>query len=135
MHHLTVATGGAGLHEITAGVTQWVQASGIEAGLLTVYIHHTSASVVIQENADSSVCRDLEAFFSRVAPQSRTLYTHNSEGPDDMPAHIRAALTATQVAIPVRDGRPDLGTWQGIFVFEHRTRPRTRRVSLYLAGD
>ena len=103
--------------------------------MLTVFIQHTSASLLIQENADPDVIRDLRDFFSRIAPEDDGLYTHTVEGPDDMPAHIRAALTSTQLSIPVTDGRAALGTWQGLYVFEHRARAHTRRIVLHLIGE
>ena len=121
---LMVETTGQGLYEITARVQAWVAAENIREGLLTLYLHHTSASLLIQENADADVLHDLNDFFRRVVPEDMRHYRHTQEGPDDMPAHIRAALTTTQLAIPVEDGRPDLGRWQGIFVFEHRGSPK-----------
>jgi len=117
---LTVSTRGKGFYEITDEVARWLSGAGLNEGLLTVFIRHTSASLTIQENADPDVVRDLETFFSKIAPEDDSLYRHTSEGPDDMPAHIRAALTATQLSIPVSGGRMVLGTWQGIYVFEHR---------------
>jgi secondary thiamine-phosphate synthase enzyme len=132
---LTVETGAQGLSEITAEVAGWLGRQGISTGLLTVYIRHTSASLVIQENADPSVLRDLEVFFKAVAPEGPGLYAHSTEGPDDMPAHIRSALTQTSLSIPVTGGQMVLGTWQGIFVFEHRTRPHRRQIVLHLAGE
>jgi secondary thiamine-phosphate synthase enzyme len=134
-HHLIVATAGAGLVDVTAEVAGFVRQAGIAAGLLTVFIQHTSASLVIQENADSDVLADLEAFFRRLVREDPALYRHAAEGPDDMPAHIRAALTQTQLSIPVADGRMALGTWQGIYVFEHRARPHRRRLVLHLLGE
>ena len=133
-HEIAVTTPGQGLHEITREVAGWVAGQGVRDGLLTLFIRHTSASLTIQENADPDVVRDLNDFFRRVVPEDPRLYRHTSEGPDDMPAHIRAALTQTHLAIPVGDGRLALGTWQGIYVFEHRTRPHRRRVSLHLIG-
>jgi secondary thiamine-phosphate synthase enzyme len=132
---LMVETDGQGLYEITAKVQAWVAAQNIRHGLLTLYLHHTSASLLIQENADPDVLHDLNDFFRRVVPEDVRFYRHNQEGSDDMPAHIRAALTTTQLAIPVEDGRPDLGRWQGIFVFEHRSSPKERRLTLHLMGD
>jgi secondary thiamine-phosphate synthase enzyme len=132
---LSIDTPGQGLTEITSEVSQWVLGQGILTGLLTVYIRHTSASLVIQENADPSVMRDLETFFKKLAPEDPALYTHTTEGPDDMPAHIKGALTETSLSIPVTNGRMVLGTWQGIFVFEHRTRPHRREVVLHLTGE
>ena len=132
---ITVATRGKGLYEFTSEVENWVASSGIRQGLLTVFIQHTSASLLIQENADPDVIRDLCDFFSRIAPEDDKLYTHTVEGPDDMPAHIRAAVTSTQLSIPVTDGRAALGTWQGLYVFEHRARAHTRRIVLHLIGE
>ncbi len=132
---ITVAGRGPGLHEITAPICEWTQAQGIAAGLLTIFCRHTSASLIIQENADGDVRRDLEAFFAKLVPEDPALYRHTTEGPDDMPAHIKGALTATSLAIPVAGGRPVLGTWQGIYLFEHRTRPHRRQVVLHLIGD
>jgi secondary thiamine-phosphate synthase enzyme len=133
--HLMLRTGGQRLYEITDRVGWWVAAQGIGAGLLTVYLHHTSASLLIQENADPEVLSDLNDFFRRIVPEDRRHYRHTQEGPDDMPAHIRAALTTTHLSIPVAGGRPDLGRWQGIFLFEHRTRPHERRITLHLIGE
>lgn len=127
-------TAGRGLFEITDEVVRWTAAQGIATGLLTLFLRHTSASLLIQENADPDVRRDLEAFFARLAPEDPRLYAHRTEGPDDMPAHIRAALTQTSLAIPVRDGWPALGTWQGVYLWEHRTRPHEREVLLHLVG-
>jgi secondary thiamine-phosphate synthase enzyme len=124
----------AGLSEITQDIRSFVAESGIEQGLLTLFCRHTSASLVIQENAAPAARRDLEAFFERIAPRS-TIYEHDDEGPDDMPAHLRSALTATQLSIPVRDGRPVLGTWQGIYLFEHRESPPEREIALHLVGE
>ncbi len=135
-HHLvTVATPGAGLVEVTAEIAAFVRGSGMEAGLLTVFIQHTSASLVIQENADPDVLADLDSFFRRLVREDPALYRHGAEGPDDMPAHIRAALTQTQLSIPVADGRTALGTWQGVYVFEHRARPHRRRLLFHLMGE
>ncbi len=131
---LSFETQGQGLYEITRDVTPWLAAQSASEGLLTVFIQHTSASLTIQENADPAVLRDLQEFFTELVPEDRA-YHHRSEGPDDMPAHIRAALTQTHLAIPVLSGRLGLGTWQGIFLFEHRTRPHTRHIVLHLAGD
>lgn len=128
------ATDGRGLYEITPAVTAWLEAQGIATGLLTLFLRHTSASLLIQENADPDVARDLDAFFTRTVPDDPALYRHRAEGADDMPAHIRAALTATQLSIPVQAGRLALGTWQGIYVFEHRYRPHRRRIALHLIG-
>lgn len=123
-----------GLHEITQKVRGFVEHSGIREGLLTLYCRHTSASLVIQENAAPAARRDLEAYFERIAPEDGR-YEHDDEGPDDMPAHLRSALTATQLSIPVKDGRPLLGTWQGIFLFEHRRNTPEREIALHLVGE
>jgi secondary thiamine-phosphate synthase enzyme len=132
---LLVETKGQRLHEITRKVQSWVAAQGIGQGLLTLFVHHTSASLLIQENADPRVQDDLNGFFRRLVSEDRSLYSHNEEGPDDMPAHIRAALTTTQLSIPVTAGRADLGRWQGVFLYEHRTRGRERRITLHLLGE
>ena len=132
---ITVGTRGQGLHEVTAEIADWVSRQDIGTGLLTVFCRHTSASLTIQENADTDVQRDLEAFFKRLVKEDPSLYRHTTEGPDDMPAHIRSALTDVSLAIPVSGGRLGLGTWQGIYLFEHRTRPQERRLILHLAGD
>ena len=134
-HQITVPTNGKGLYEITAPVLEWLVRAPIETGLLTVFIRHTSASLTIQENADPDVTRDLEAYFSRLAPENDSLYRHTAEGPDDMPAHVRSALTSTQLSIPIVDGRAVLGTWQGIYVFEHRRRAHRRSVALHVIGE
>lgn len=123
-----------GLHEISGEVARWVAGCGIRDGLLTLFCRHSSASLLIQENAAPAARRDLEAYFERLAPEGGP-YEHDDEGPDDMPAHLRAALTQTQLAIPVQDGRMMLGTWQGIFLFEHRREPPARQVVLHLAGE
>jgi len=132
---LDVATPGRGLVEITREVTQWVGGTGIADGLLTLFIRHTSASLLVQENADPQVRRDLERFFARLVPDGDPLFEHQSEGPDDMPAHVRSALTQTQLALPLIDGRLALGNWQGIYVYEHRRRAHTRQVALHLIGE
>ena len=132
---LFLTTDGQRLYAITDRVESWVATQEIREGLLTVYLHHTSASLLIQENADPDVLRDLNDFFRRIVPEDTRHYRHTQEGPDDMPAHIRAALTTTHLSIPVTGGRPDLGRWQGIFLFEHRTRPHERRITLHLIGD
>jgi len=133
-HTLNTDTDGPGLYEITAPVVNWCQQQAVTDGLLTLFIQHTSASLTIQENADPDVCRDLQDFFTRIAPQNGP-YRHTCEGPDDMPAHIRTALTQTQLAIPLREGRLALGTWQGIYVFEHRDHRHRRRVAVHLMGE
>lgn len=139
---LTQATGtlevrapAPGLHEMTEEVSSWLDSQRIGDGLLTLFCTHTSASLVIQENAARAARNDLERFFERIAPEDPSLYTHNDEGPDDMPAHIRSALTQTQLSIPVQGGRMALGTWQGIFLFEHRRSPPARRIALTLLGE
>jgi len=124
-----------GLQEITDAVSGWLHSQRIGDGLLTIFCAHTSASLVIQENAAAAARRDLEQFFEGIAPEDPALYTHNDEGPDDMPAHIRSALTNTQLTIPVQGGRMVLGTWQGIFLFEHRREPPTRRIALHVVGE
>ncbi len=123
-----------GLNEVTQEVVAVVGRAGVRTGLCTVFIRHTSASLVIQENAAPSAARDLETFMTRLAPDGDARYTHTSEGPDDMPAHIRAAVTKTSESIPVVDGRLALGTWQGLLVFEHRSRPHTRRLVVHVSG-
>ena len=132
---LSVSAHRQGLHEITAAVESWVREQGFNAGLLTIFCRHTSASLLIQENAASAARRDLETFFNRIAPEDPSLYTHNDEGPDDMPAHLRTALTATQLSIPIAEGRIALGTWQGIYLFEHRRAPSPRQIALHLVGE
>jgi len=132
---LEVSTKGKGLYEISDQVVGWVRETGLKTGLLTVFIQHTSASLTIQENADPDVIQDLNDHFNRLAPEDNKLYRHTVEGPDDMPAHIRTALTGTQLSIPVMDGRPALGTWQGIYVFEHRRAPHRRKIVLHLLGE
>jgi secondary thiamine-phosphate synthase enzyme len=131
---ITVETAGPGLTHVTRPVTRWVGEQGIRDGLLTLFIRHTSASLLIQENADPDVLTDLRDFFARVAPRTGA-YQHHDEGDDDMPAHIKASLTQTQLSIPLSGGRLDLGTWQGIYVFEHRDRPHRREVVLHLLGE
>jgi secondary thiamine-phosphate synthase enzyme len=132
---LILTTDGQRLYEITDRVRSWVAAQDIAAGLLTLYLHHTSASLLIQENAAAEVRADLETFFERIAPEEPGRYTHDDEGPDDMPAHLRTALTPVQLSIPVIEGRLALGTWQGIYLFEHRARPHERQIALHLLGS
>ena len=132
---LAVDTRGRGLHEITRQIADWAGRSGLRHGLLTVFIRHTSASLLIQENADPSVQRDLERFFARLVPDGDRLFEHDAEGPDDMPAHVRSALTATQLSVPLLDGALALGTWQGIYLYEHRRRDHRRQVVLHLIGE
>jgi secondary thiamine-phosphate synthase enzyme len=136
-HHTTLAfeTRGRGLLEVTRNVHAWVSGSGIRNGLLTLFIRHTSASLLVQENADPEVRADLDRFFARLVPDGDRLFEHRDEGPDDMPAHVRAALTAVQLSIPVDSGRMVLGTWQGIYLWEHRLRPHRREIAAYLIGD
>jgi len=130
---LTVSTH-RGLVDITREVADAVGLAGVELGLCHVFLHHTSASLIIQENADPSVQHDLETFLSRLVPDGHPSWTHTDEGPDDMPAHVKAALTATSLVIPVENGRLDLGTWQGIYVWEHRTRGHSRRITVTVTG-
>ena len=134
-HRLQVDTHGKGLYEITRPIARWLSECDIDKGLLTAFVQHTSASLTIQENADPDVVSDLNAFFNRLVEEDERLYRHTSEGPDDMPSHIRAALTLTQVSILVEDGRMALGTWQGIYLFEHRARAHRRSVVLHLIGE
>ncbi len=131
---LTVQIPGPGLHDITGEVAGAVRESGLREGLCTVFIRHTSASLVIQENADPSAKRDLEAWLDRLVPEDDPLYTHTAEGPDDMPAHVKAVLTATSLGIPVLDGEIGLGTWQGIFVWEHRRSRGHREILVHLGA-
>ena len=133
-HTLDVATSGQGLYEITAKVAEWVAGQGMTGGLLTLFLRHTSASLLIQENAAPEVRSDLEDFFSALAPEDIRRYRHTEEGADDMPAHIRGALLPTHLSVPVAAGRLALGTWQGIFVFEHRRAAHRRTVMLTLLG-
>ena len=132
---LVVKTAGRGLVEITAEVAVWVAAQGVSMGLLTLFCRHTSASLLIQENADPDVQTDLEAFFETIAPEDPGRYVHDAEGADDMPSHLRAALTQSNLSIPVASGRMRLGTWQGIYLFEHRRAPHRREVALHLIGE
>jgi secondary thiamine-phosphate synthase enzyme len=135
LDRLSVATTGKGLIEITTSIAKWVAAQNIATGLLTLFCQHTSASLVIQENADPDVRKDLEDFFARLVPEGAKLYVHDTEGPDDMPGHIRAALTQTQLSIPIEAGRMALGTWQGIYLFEHRSAAHRREIVLSLIGE
>ena len=132
---LHVPTRGRGFVEITREVEEWVHGCKIGNGLLTFFIRHTSASLLIQENADPEVLRDLERFFARLVPDGDSLFQHRAEGPDDMPAHVRAALTQSQLSIPVNAGGVALGTWQGIYIFEHRLQAHRRGVMLHLIGE
>ena len=133
-HTLTITTNGPGLSEITAQVLRWTEGQGIQTGLLTLWCRHTSASLLVQENASPDVRRDIQDFFASLAPHAEGRYRHDDEGPDDMPAHLRAALTQPGLSIPVMDARPVLGTWQGIYLFEHRDAPHRREVVLHLLG-
>jgi secondary thiamine-phosphate synthase enzyme len=132
VEHLSVTTPGRGLHEITERVEAAVRRSALAEGLCTIFVRHTSASLVIQENADPSARRDLERWMERTVPDGDPFHTHDTEGPDDMPAHIRAALTATSLAVPIADGRLALGTWQGIYLWEHRRRGSPRQLVLHI---
>ncbi|MCE2968759.1 MAG: secondary thiamine-phosphate synthase enzyme YjbQ [Burkholderiales bacterium] len=132
---LRIATPGRGFVEITPQIARWLAGTGISDGLLTIFIRHTSASLIVTENADPAVRRDLERFFARLVPDGDALFEHDAEGADDMPAHVRAALTQTQIAVPVVDGALALGTWQGVFVYEHRRRGHARDVALHLVGE
>ncbi len=134
-HRFKIATSGQGLHEITEPVARWVAAQGMAAGLLTLYLPHTSASLLIQENAAPEVRADLEDFLRALAPEAAGRYRHEDEGPDDMPAHLRAALLPTQLSIPLESGRLALGTWQGIYLVEHRRAPHRREIALQLLGE
>jgi len=134
-HRFEMATPGQGLHEITRDVVRWVAETGIDTGLLTLYLPHTSASLLIQENAAPEARVDLADFLAALAPEDVRRYRHNDEGPDDMPAHIRAALLPTHLAIPVERGRLALGTWQGIYLIEHRRAPHRRTIVLHLQGE
>ncbi|HEX9954793.1 MAG TPA: secondary thiamine-phosphate synthase enzyme YjbQ [Allosphingosinicella sp.] len=132
---LEIAARGPGLHEITGEVTDWVERQGLSDRLLTIFCTHTSASLLIQENAAPAARRDLLAYFARIAPEDGEAYEHDEEGPDDMPAHLRAALTQVHLSIPLSGGRLALGTWQGIYLFEHRRAPHRRRLALHLIGE
>ncbi len=132
---ITIGTEGRGTYEITDRIDRIVRDSGARRGLCNVFIHHTSASLIACENADPSVRRDLERFFSRLSPDGDSLFRHTAEGPDDMPAHVRTILTQTAMAIPIADGRCDLGTWQGIYLYEHRTAPHRRRLTVSIVGE
>ena len=131
---LTIDTTRQGLVDVTDKISRWTRDQRLSEGLLTVFCRHTSASLLIQENAAPEVRTDLEAYFARIAPESRE-YLHDDEGPDDMPAHLRTALTQVQLSIPLIDGRLALGTWQGIYLFEHRRRPHRRTLALHIIGD
>jgi secondary thiamine-phosphate synthase enzyme len=132
---VVVATQGPGLYEVTERLHAFVSANGIRDGLLTAFCRHTSCSLLVQENADPDVQNDLMGFFRRIAPEGMDWIVHRTEGPDDMPAHIKAALTQTSISIPVIGGAPVLGTWQGLYLFEHRARPHRREIVLHLIGE
>ena len=132
---LSFETRGRGLLEITRPVLDWVAEAGVDTGLLTLFVRHTSASLLVQENADPDVRGDLDRFFARLVPDGDPLFRHRDEGADDMPAHVRAALTAVHLSVPIVDGRLVLGTWQGLYLWEHRVRPHRREVVLHLLGE
>lgn len=132
---IDIGTGGPGFYEFTDTFTEFVRGSGVTVGLSTAFCRHTSCSLLVQENADPDVQRDLRGFFARLAPEGMDWIVHRTEGPDDMPAHIKSALTQTSIGIPVIGGRPVLGTWQGIYLFEHRARPHRRQVVLHVIGE
>jgi secondary thiamine-phosphate synthase enzyme len=134
-HPLVLSTTGPGLYEFTSEARDVLVRSGIVTGLLTVFCQHTSASLTIQENADPDVQRDLSAFFKRLVPDGDPLFRHTSEGPDDMPAHVKAALTDVSLSVPIVEGTLALGTWQGLYLFEHRSAPHSRRLVLHMMGD
>lgn len=135
MHRLTVATRGKGFYDFTREVETWIGGLKLHTGLLTIFCQHTSASLLIQENADPDVTADLKDFFEQLVPEDTSRYRHTAEGPDDMTSHIRTALTPTHLAIPVMDGELALGTWQGIYLFEHRSVPHRRSVVLHVVGE
>lgn len=134
-HELNLATRGRGLYDFTDEVEAWIAKGGFKNGLVTLHLRHTSASLLIQENADPDVRADLERFFKRLVPDGDAIFSHTCEGPDDMPAHIRTALTTVNLSLPLRDGRLALGTWQGIYLWEHRHAPHTRCVALHFIGE
>lgn len=135
LHRITVETRGKGLVSIDRAVLGWVAEQGIGTGLLTLWCQHTSASLTVQENASPAVLTDIARYFDTIAPEAPGRYVHDDEGPDDMPAHLRTMLTQTQLTIPVAGGRPVLGTWQGLYLFEHRRRPHRRTIVLHLLGE
>ncbi len=132
---IPIRTHGRGLIDVTRSIVAWVESHDLRTGLLTLFCRHTSASLIIQENAAPEVRTDLEAYFERIAPEDSRLYAHDDEGPDDMPAHIRAALTGENLSIPLIGGRLALGTWQGVYLFEHRRTPHRREIALHLIGE
>jgi secondary thiamine-phosphate synthase enzyme len=135
VHTIVVATGGKGLFDVTEEITDWLEQQKITTGLLTIFCRHTSASLIIQENADADVRSDIMTFYERIVPEDPRRYDHNVEGPDDMPAHLKATLTPTQLSVPVIGGRMMLGLWQGVHVFEHRRAPHRREIVLHLIGE
>lgn len=135
IHEIVIATRGRGCHEFTDQISALLRREKFQTGLVTLYLRHTSASLLIQENADPEVRRDLERFFSRLAPDGDALFQHTCEGEDDMPAHIRTALTTVNLTVPVRGGEMTLGTWQGIYLWEHRLAPHQRRVAVHVIGE
>ena len=130
-----IETRGCGTVDMTAEIQRWVRGTGVRTGLLTLQVRHTSASLVVQENADPEAMRDLERFLQRLVPEGDPLFRHTAEGPDDMPAHVRSALTQTTLSLPVADGAPTLGTWQGVYLYEHRRHPHRREVVAHLLGE
>lgn len=134
LHSLVVATKGRGFTDTTAELQRWLQSVDAKDGLITLFIRHTSASLIVQENADPTVRSDLERIFSKLVPDGDPMFEHDAEGPDDMPAHVRCALTQTQLAIPVRSGKAQLGTWQAVYVWEHRHAPHRRELALHYLG-
>jgi len=135
LHRLTIETRGKGLTDFTGRVASWVAARGIETGLLTIWCRHTSASLTVQENAAPAVREDIVRFFETLVPEDPHRYAHDDEGPDDMPAHLRTMLTDTQLSVPVAEGQMVLGTWQGLYLFEHRRQPQRREIVLHLLGE
>jgi secondary thiamine-phosphate synthase enzyme len=134
-HHISIQAKGRRIYDITPPVLDWANKSGLQTGMLTLYIQHTSASLMINENYDPEVLVDMERFFERLVPDGDPLFIHTAEGPDDMPAHVRTALTQTSLSIPLLDGKVALGTWQGVFLYEHRLASHTRKVLLHLIGE
>jgi secondary thiamine-phosphate synthase enzyme len=134
-HELTISTHGRGLYEFTDDIASWIAKNNFKDGLLTLHLRHTSASLLIQENADPDVRRDLESFFARLVPDGDEIFVHTAEGEDDMPAHIRTALTTVNLSIPLRDGQLTLGTWQGIYLWEHRCTPHSRKLAVHFLGE
>ena len=131
---MTISTRGRGTTDITREIAQIVRDSGVRAGLATVFVHHTSASLIVSENADPDVRRDLEAFLARLVPDGDPLFVHTAEGDDDMPAHVRSVLTQTSIGLPIHDGQLELGAWQGIFLWEHRTTPHRRKITVTIVS-